>query len=62
MKQRPRIDYTETQNTLMWDCWQKGHSMSATVRDQGRGHSPRQRVCLVRSHKANESSAMNGTA
>jgi hypothetical protein len=26
MKQRPRIYYTETDKSLMWDRWQKGES------------------------------------
>ncbi len=26
MKQRPRIYYTETDEALMWDRWQKGES------------------------------------
>jgi hypothetical protein len=29
MKQRPRIDYTETDKALMWDPWQKGDSLHA---------------------------------
>lgn len=27
MKQRPRIDYTESQRALMWDRWRKGDSL-----------------------------------
>ena len=29
MKQQPRIYYTETDKTLMWDRWQKGESQSS---------------------------------
>ncbi len=29
MNYRPRIYYTETQRTLMWDRWQKGDSLYA---------------------------------
>jgi hypothetical protein len=31
MKQRPRIHYPEAQNSLMWDSWQKGGSLSSTA-------------------------------
>ncbi len=29
MKQRPRIYYTETDKSLMWDRWQKGESLNS---------------------------------
>ena len=32
VKQRPRIYYTEEQKALMWDCWQKGESLSSIAR------------------------------
>ena len=31
MKQRPRIYYTETDKSLMWDRWQKGEGNSENV-------------------------------
>ena len=37
MKQQPRIYYTETDKTLMWDRWQKGESQSSIARHFGRG-------------------------
>ena len=39
MKQRPRIYYTETDKTLMWDRWQKGESLHSIARLFGRHHS-----------------------
>jgi len=39
MKQRPRIYYTETDKSLMWDRWQKGESLNAIARLFGRHHS-----------------------
>ncbi len=44
MKQQPRIYYTETDKTLMWDRWQKGESQSSIARHFGRGHSSVQRI------------------
>ena len=32
MKQKPRIYYTDTQKTLMWDRWQSGDSMHDIAR------------------------------
>ena len=39
MKQRPRIYYTESQKTLMWDRWQKGDSLQQIAQLFGRNHS-----------------------
>ena len=39
MKQRPRIYYTETDKSLMWDRWQKGESLNSIARLFGRHHS-----------------------
>jgi IS30 family transposase len=39
MKQRPRIYYTETDKTLMWDRWQKGESQTSIARLFDRHHS-----------------------
>jgi len=39
MKQRPRIYYTETDKTLMWDRWQKGESLNSIARLFDRHHS-----------------------
>ena len=39
MKQRPRIYYTETDKSLMWDRWQKGESLNAIARLFDRHHS-----------------------
>ena len=39
MKQRPRIYYTETDKSLMWDRWQKGESLHSIARLFGRHHS-----------------------
>ena len=44
MKQRPRIYYTETDKTLMWDRWQKGDSLHTIARLFDRGHSSVQRI------------------
>jgi IS30 family transposase len=38
MKQRPRIYYTESQRTLMWDRWQKGDSLHQIARLFDRHH------------------------
>jgi IS30 family transposase len=39
MKQRPRIYYTETDKSLMWDRWQKGESLQAIAQLFDRNHS-----------------------
>ena len=44
MKQRPRIYYSDTQKTLMWDRWQKGDSLHTIARLFDRGHSSVQRI------------------
>ena len=62
MKQRPRIYYTESDKTLMWDLWQKGESLNSIAKLFDRHHSaiqgvlartggirpaPRRRSCLT---------------
>ena len=44
MKQRPRIYYTETDKSLMWDRWQKGESLNSIAKLFDRHHSAIQRV------------------
>ena len=39
MKQRPRIYYTETDKSLMWDRWQKGESLQSIAQLFDRNHS-----------------------
>src|SRR5450759_612073 len=39
MKQRPRIYYTENQNALMWERWQKGESLQHIAQLFDRNHS-----------------------
>ena len=39
MKQRPRIYYTESQKSIMWDRWQKGESLQQIARLFDRNHS-----------------------
>ena len=39
MKQRPRIYYTETDKSLMWDRWQKGESLNSIAKLFNRHHS-----------------------
>jgi len=39
MKQRPRIYYSETDKSLMWDRWQKGESLNSIARLFDRHHS-----------------------
>ena len=39
MKQRPRIYYTESNKTLMWDRWEKGKSLNSIARLFDRHHS-----------------------
>ena len=44
MKQRPRIYYSETQRSAMWDRWQKGESLNSIARLFDRGHSSIARI------------------
>ena len=44
MKQRPRIYYTESQKTLMWERWQKGESLQQIAQLFDRNHSSIQRI------------------
>jgi IS30 family transposase len=44
MKQRPRIYYTESQKTLMWERWKKGDSLQTIAQLFGRNHSSVQRI------------------
>jgi len=44
MKYRKRIYYTETQQSQMWDRWQKGESLHAIARLFDRGHSSISRI------------------
>jgi len=44
MKQRPRIYYTESQKSLMWDRWQKGDSLQQIAQLFGRNHSSVSRI------------------
>ncbi len=44
MKHRPRIYYTETDKTLMWDRWQKGESLNSIARLFDRHHSAMQGI------------------
>ena len=44
MKYRPRIYYTETDKTLMWDRWQKGESLQTIAQLFNRNHSSVARV------------------
>ena len=44
MKTRTRIRYTEEQNTLMWDGWQKGESLNSIARLFDRNHSSVERI------------------
>ncbi len=48
MKQRPRIYYTESQRSLMWDRWQKGDSLQQIAQLFDRHHSAVQGI-LVKS-------------
>ena len=48
MKQRPRIYYTESQRSLMWDRWQKGESLQQIAQLFDRHHSAVQGI-LVKS-------------
>ena len=44
MKQRPRIYYTESQKTLMWERWRKGESLQQIAQLFDRNHSSIQGV------------------
>ena len=44
MKQRPRIYYTESQKTLMWERWRKGESLQQIAQLFDRNHSSIQRI------------------
>ena len=44
MPRKPRIHYTETDKSLMWDRWQKGESLNEIARLFDRGHSSIQRI------------------
>jgi IS30 family transposase len=44
MKQRPRINYTESQRALMWDRWQKGESLQQIAQLFDRNHSSVHRI------------------
>jgi len=44
MKQRPRIYYTESQRSLMWDSWRKGDSLQQIAQLFDRNHGSVQRI------------------
>lgn len=44
MKQRPRIHYTESQRSLMWERWQKGDSLQQIAQLFDRYHSSIERI------------------
>jgi IS30 family transposase len=44
MKQRPRIYYTESQRSLMWDHWQKGDSLQHIAQLFDRNHPSIERI------------------
>jgi IS30 family transposase len=44
MKQRPRIYYTESQRSLMWDHWQKGDSLQQIAQLFDRNHPSIERI------------------
>lgn len=44
MKQRPRIYYTESQKSLMWDRWQKGDSLQQIAQLFDRNHPSIERI------------------
>ena len=44
MKQRPRIYYTESQKSLMWDRWKKGESLQQIAQLFDRHHPSIQRI------------------
>jgi len=44
MKRRARICYSEAQNAMMWDRWQRGESLHDIAQLFDRGHSSIQRI------------------
>jgi IS30 family transposase len=44
MKRKPRIHYSDTQKSLMWDRWQKGDPIRDIARLFDRGHSSISRI------------------
>ena len=46
MARRPRRTITEGQMSLLWECWQKGESLSQIARLLDRGHSSIRRVLV----------------
>jgi hypothetical protein len=50
MKQRPKIFYTESDKSLMWDRWQKGESLNSIARLFGRHHSAIQGILARSGH------------
>jgi IS30 family transposase len=44
MKQRPRIHYTESQKSLMWERWRLGDSLQTIAQLFGRNHSSIQQI------------------
>jgi IS30 family transposase len=44
MKQRPRIDYNDTQKATMWDRWRRGDTLHDIAQLFDRGHSSIQRI------------------
>ena len=55
MKQRPRIYYSDTQKSLMWDRWEKGESVGGTGRLEAAPENepaPALSVCNLRCKKS----------
>lgn len=46
MARKPRIYYTETDKTLMWDRWQKGESLEKIAQLFDRSHGSVARILL----------------
>ena len=44
MKQRPRIYYSDSQKTLMWERWKKGESLQQIAQLFDRNHSSVSRI------------------
>ena len=44
MARKPRIHYTETDKTLMWDRWRKGDSLETIARLFDRSHGSVARI------------------
>jgi len=44
MKRKPRIHYTESQKSLMWERWQKGESLQQIAQLFDRNHSSIQQI------------------